>query len=79
MGKSAKDAIDTLLYNHSYCIETVTLNTIPVYYLEPNVRIFVHDENSKINGEYIVNRITVPLAYNGVMSIQANKVTERIY
>lgn len=79
LGKSAKEAIDVLLYNYSYCIETVTLNTIPVYYLEPNTRIFVHDENSKINGEYIVNRITVPLAFNGMMSIQANKVTERIY
>ena len=79
LGKSAKEAIDVLLYNYSYCVETITLNTIPVYYLEPNVRIYVFDENSKINGEYIVNRITVPLAYNGTMSIQANKVTERIY
>jgi hypothetical protein len=32
-GKSAKDVVDELLYNHSYCIETVTIQAIPIYYL----------------------------------------------
>lgn len=79
LGKSAKEAIDTLLYNHSYCIENVTLNTIPVYYLEPNVRIYVHDERSKINGEYIVSKISLPLAFNSQMSITAVKTMNRLY
>lgn len=79
IGKSAKEVIDTLLYNYSYCIENVNLNVIPVYYLEPNTRIYIHDERSGINGEYIVSRISVPLVYNGMMSITATKAAKRLY
>lgn len=78
-GKSAFDVLNNHLYNYSYCAETITLNALPVYYLEPNTRIFVKDDNSNINGEYIVERITIPLQYNGTMSISATKATERLY
>lgn len=77
-GKSAQDEINELMYNHSYCIENITVNTIPIYYLEPNVRIYVHDDNSKIDGQYIISRLTIPLTYNGTMSISATKAPERI-
>ena len=75
-GKSAKERIDELLYNHSCCIENANITTIPVYHLEPNTRILVQNENSKINGEYIVSRLTIPLTYNGTMSITATKAVE---
>lgn len=78
-GKSAQDRLDELLYNHSYCIESVTIQSVPIYYLQPNTRIFVRDDQSKINGEYIVSKMTIPLAYNGTMSITATKAPERIY
>ena len=68
-GKSAKDALDELLYNHSYYTESINISAIPVYYWEPNTRISIQDEMSKINGEYIISRITLPLTYNGTMSI----------
>lgn len=78
-GKSAQDKLDELLYNHSYCIENVTIQSVPIYYLQPNTRIFVRDDESKINGEYIVSKISIPLQYNGLMSITASKAPERIY
>ena len=78
-GKSAQDMLDELLYNHTYCIETVTIQAIPIYHLQPNTRIFVRDENSKIDGEYIVSKISIPLTYNGIMSINATKAPVRIY
>jgi hypothetical protein len=51
---SAKEQIDTLLYNYGYCTESINITTIPVYYLEPNTRIRVYDEKANINGEYII-------------------------
>ena len=78
-GKSAQNLIDELIYNHSYCIENITIQSVPIYYLQPNVRIAVNDNVSKISGEYIVNKITIPLAYNGTMSISASKAPVRIY
>lgn len=77
-GQSAQDKLDSLLYSNSYCIENVTLQAIPVYYLEPNTRIFIRDDLSKINGEYIVSKISLPLAYNGTMSITATKAPSRL-
>ena len=77
-GKSAKEALDELIYNHSYCIEGITLNTIPVYYLQPNTKIVVNDENSKINGEYVMTRITIPLTLEGTMSITATRAPQRM-
>lgn len=76
-GKSAKDELDELLYNHSYCTESISISAIPIYYLEPNVSISVYDELSKINGEYIISKITLPLTYNGQMTIQASKAPQR--
>lgn len=78
-GKSAKDAVDEMLFNYSYCIENVTISAIPIYYLQPNTRIYVKDDASKINGEYIVSKMTIPLAYNGTMSITASKAPNKIY
>ena len=77
-GKSAKDAVDTLLYNHAYCIESVSITTIPIYYLEPNKRIYIYDSKSGIEGEYLVSKITIPLTYNGTSSITAVKAVDRI-
>ena len=73
-GKSAKEKLDELLYQHGYCIESVTLNTIPIYYLEPNSRIYINDEETNIIGYYNVSKIVLPLTYNGTMSLTATKV-----
>lgn len=77
-GKSAKERLDELLYQHSYCIENVTINAIPVYYLQPNTRIYINDEETNICGDYIINKITLPLTYNGTMSITAIKAAKDI-
>lgn len=71
--------LEERMYNDTYCIETVSMNIIPIYYLQPNTRIYIRDDNSKIDGEYIVSRFTIPLTYNGTMSISATKIADRIY
>ena len=73
-GKSAKERIEELLYNNGCCTETISITALPIYHLEPNSRIQVYDDKSGINGEYIVNKITIPLTYNGTMNISATKV-----
>lgn len=78
-GKSAKDRLDELIYQHGYCVESASITAIPVYYLEPNVRVYVYDEKSNIDGEYVVSKITLPLTYNGTMSLTATKAAESLY
>lgn len=50
---------------------SISLSTIPIYYLEPNTLIKVKDEESNIDGVYVINSISLPLAYNGNMTISA--------
>lgn len=78
-GISAKEKVDELLYNYGYCIEEISLTTVPIYYLEPNTRVFVYDEETSIEGEYLVDKISIPLAYNGTMNVSATKAPERLY
>ena len=76
---SVKNKIDELLYNYAYCIENITITALPVYYLEPNTRIYVQDKTTNIEGEYLVSKITIPLTYNGTMTINATKAPNRLY
>lgn len=78
-GKSAKNVLDNLLYRHACCAESITLSSIPIYHLEPNTRIFVRDDKSGINGEYIMTRYSLPLGSSGSMSITATKAVDRLY
>jgi hypothetical protein len=71
--------LDEYLYQYSYCTETVSVSALPVYHLEPNVRILIRDDNSHINGEYIVNKITIPLDPKGSMNISAVKAVDRLF
>lgn len=77
-GKSAKDEIDSLVYNYSYAQESVSISAIPIYYLQPNTRITINDDKTSIQGDYVVSKITIPLTYNGTMSISATKAPERL-
>ncbi len=78
-GQSCKDKLNTLLYQYAICAESISITAIPIYYLEPNTRIFVTDLESGINGEYIVQRISYQLSYNGTMNITATKAVDKIY
>ena len=75
---SAYAKVRELLYQYtSYC-ENITLQAIPIYYLDVNTRITVQDQKSDISGDYFINKITLPLDCNGLMSISATRALERI-
>ncbi len=50
-----------------------------IYYLDVNTKIQVVDSTRGINGEYLVSKLTIPLTYNGTMSITATNVIDNIY
>ena len=78
-GQSCKDKLNSLLYDCAVCKQGITLTTIPIYYLQPNTRIFITDLESGINGEYLISRLSYNLNYNGTLSITASKAVDRIY
>lgn len=78
-GKSAKTAVDNLIYQHACGAEQISISVLPIYHLEPNTRIFIRNDESGINGEYILVRYNLTLGTNGNMSITAAKAVDRIY
>lgn len=75
---SAYNEIRNLLYQYISFNETISVQMIPLYFLDPNIRITVKDSQSGINGDYMINSISLPLDINGTMSLSCSKALERI-
>lgn len=77
-GKSCLDTLEGLLYTHTFFQESITIQCMPIYYLEPNTKIQVQDERTGINGDYIIKSYNYNLTHDGMMSIQATRCTADI-
>lgn len=75
--KAAFDVVRDLLYQHTSYNESISLQAIPIYHLEPNIRIGVRDVESDIYGDYVISNISIPLDIGGTMSISASRALER--
>lgn len=71
---SALTAMRDLLYQYTNYNESISLNAIPIYHLEPNIRIEVQDSRSNIFGEYLINSISIPFDTGSQMSISATRI-----
>ena len=75
-GKSANEEMTELFNKHSYCSESVSVSLVPIYYLEPNTIIYINDKVNNIVGKYEVTKLTIPLTYNGMMSLTGTKIID---
>lgn len=78
VGKDAFSVIRDMLFQYTTYNESVTITSLPIYTLEPNVRISIEDERSNIYGEYIIKSMSLPLAPEGTMSLTALRAVNRI-
>lgn len=65
------------LYSYTNYRKTVSVTSIPVYYLEPNSRITLRDRASNTYGDYMLQNLSIPLGSNSVMSCSLNECFER--
>ena len=72
--EKAKD----LLYQYTHITNTVSITTLPIYYLEPNTRIKIEDDASSIHGDFIIQSISLPLDINSTMTISAYQAEQKI-
>lgn len=70
--------VQEVLYQNTDYQEAISLTTLPIYYLEPNTKITVSDQKSGIDGEYLINSISIPLGVEGTTNINCSKVLTRI-
>lgn len=72
--EQAKSKVKYDLWRLSNFAETVDLQTLPLYHLQPNTKIRLKDEKIGVDGDYSISSLSVPLSPEGLMSIQATKV-----
>ena len=70
--------IKNLLHEYTSYNEAIQIQTMPIYHLEPNIRIGVYDKDSNIAGDYMVNSISVPFDISGTMSISATRAMTKM-
>lgn len=72
------EEVKMLLYNYTGYNEQISLSMIPLYYLEPNIRIGVRDIEADISGDFIIKTISLPLAVGSTMSVSATRAIEKL-
>lgn len=75
---SCYEKIKDLLYQYTHVNNTISITTLPIYYLEPNTRITVEDQPAGIYDDYIIQSISLPLDVSSTMSINAYKALQKI-
>lgn len=78
ISNDAYSEVKQQLYQSTKYNESIQLQIVPLYHLEPGTRIRVQDEKSQISGDYIIESFSVPLAITGTMSISATRAVEKI-
>lgn len=75
---SAYDGIRAALCDVVSYNESISLSMVPIYHLDVNEMIKVQDEESSVDGYFMINSMSLPLAYNGNMTLTAHKINRKI-
>lgn len=75
---SAYNLVRELLYQYTSYNESISINSIPIFYLKPNTRITVRDAQSGIYGDYMINSISIPFDVASTMTLSCTRALERI-
>lgn len=60
---------------HGNFAKKLSISCIPIYFLEPNNLIYVNNNDNGVEGKYVVTSISIPLKFDGIMSLQGYELT----
>ena len=76
----AQSWADFLLRQYTILNKSITLTSSPMYHLDVNKIIEITDiENNYRQDKFLINSLSIPLSYSGVMTINATSVNDLIY
>ena len=73
----AFDQIKYELYLHTNYQKTLSLTSLPVFYLEPNSRVAINDKSTNTYGSYVLHTLSLPLGAGSVMASTCSECFER--
>lgn len=74
----AYEKIRSALHEYLSYNNSITLTTMPIFFLDVNKLIQVENMESDIHGRYKIQTISIPFTVDGMMTITATKAVERI-
>ena len=80
-GGSLNPAFDQIRYDltsHTVFQKTINIQSIPIFYLEPNERINVYDEITGTKGDFNIKTISFQFGPQNTMTTTANEVVDKI-
>ena len=80
LSSTANDAYTearALLYESTQRNSTISISAVPIYYLDANSRITVSDSVSGIQGDFLINSISLPLDISGTMTLSCSQVLQK--
>lgn len=75
---SGYQVIRQMIHESTSFNNSISLQTIPLFHLEPNTRITVNDAKSHIFGDYIINRLSFNIDTSSALTINATQALEKI-
>jgi hypothetical protein len=66
--------IKNLIYNHTRFNESISFDSVPLYFLKENSRVALEDVETEISGDYYLTSFSIPLSNEEYMSCEAIKI-----
>ena len=76
---AAKTIMDTLINSQTLINRSISASMRPLFFLDVNRKIQINSEDRSLMGQFLVNKLTIPLNYNGTMSVTLTEVSDNIY
>lgn len=73
----AFDQVKYELYLHTNYQKTLSLTSLPVFYLEPNSRATINDKSTNTSGSFMIKTLSIPLGPGNMMATTASETFER--
>ena len=75
---SAYEEIRQLIHEYTKYNESISIQTLPIYHLEPNTRITVKNKESNIYGDYMIESLSFSFDNSSMLTINATRAPEKI-
>jgi hypothetical protein len=73
----AFDQIKYDLYNCTNYRKTISMTALPIYWIEPNSRVKIHESTTNTYGDYMISNINYNFGPNSTMTVACSEVFER--
>ena len=73
----AFDQVKYELYLHTNYQKTLSLTSLPIFYLEPNSRATINDKSTNTYGSFMIKTLSIPLGPGNMMATTASETFER--